>query len=157
MTPQIGSAARWYIRQTYGSIMWRRLGATVLAVPVALRTMTSRRFAHGLLALPVAAAAVGLTAGLAYLFLINVLVYPFRPYLGLHGNDGGGIWASTYHGSWGGPTLAGAWAVHGFGLMLLLFPPVAWAVRGLLRVHRRLIAVAVAPARPGPRQSRDGV
>ncbi|MEH0984604.1 hypothetical protein [Micromonospora sp. CPCC 205556] len=131
--------------------MWRRLGATVLAVPVALRTMASRRFGYGLLALPVAAAAVGLTAALAYLVLINVLVYPFRPYLGLHGNDGGDVWASTYHGSWGGPTLAGAWAVHGIGVMLLLFPPAAWAVRGLLRVHGRLIGLAVAPVRPATR------
>jgi hypothetical protein len=67
------------------------------------------------------------------------VAYPFRPFVGLHGNDGGGIWASTYHGSWGGPSLAGAWIVHAAQMMLIVFPAMAWAVRGLLRLRDRTV------------------
>jgi hypothetical protein len=147
MTNGIARTARWYARQTYGVAAWRRLGTALVAVPLALRKVASRRFARGLLALPVAAAATGLTALLAGLVLINVLAYPFRPYLGLPGNDGGGIWASTYHASWGGPTLAGAWTVHGLGVMLLAFPLLAWTVRGLQRVETWLTGTATAQTR----------
>jgi hypothetical protein len=121
-----------------------------MAVPSALRAVASRRFARGILALPVAAAATGLTAVLGYLTVINVVAYPFRPYLGLHANDGGSIWASTYYGSWGGPTLAGAWAVHALGILLIVFPLVTWTVRGLLRVQDRIVGTPMRAADVAP-------
>jgi hypothetical protein len=149
MTNATGRAVRRYAEQTYGPTAWRQLGAAVAAVPRVLRGVASRRFARGILALPVAAVATGLTAVLGYLTVINVLAYPFRPYLGLHANDGGSIWASTYYGSWGGPTLAGAWAVHGLGILLIVFPLLTWTVRGLLRVQERLLGTPMpAPAAP---------
>jgi hypothetical protein len=55
MTNGIAQAAHWYARQTYGAVTWRQPGAAVVAVPLALRTVASRRFARGLLAPPVAA------------------------------------------------------------------------------------------------------
>ncbi|MDG4829057.1 hypothetical protein O7627_07020 [Solwaraspora sp. WMMD1047] len=123
--------------------MWRKLGAAVTAVPSATRTMVSRRFLRGLLALPLAVAAVAITTVLTGLVLINV-GYPLRSILGLSGHDGS-VWASTYYDAWGGPTLAGAWTVHGTGVMLFVFPPLAWVVRGLLRVVADLTGAAPAP------------
>ena len=121
---------RWYVRETYGPVMWRRLWSALAGLPAAGR---SRR-PLGLLFAVVAAA---LALLLAFMLLINVAGYPFRPFIGLHGNDGGGIWASTYHGSWGGPSLAGSWAVHAVQMMVLIFPVLAWATRGLVRLRDR--------------------
>src|SRR4051794_9827546 len=122
---------RWYVREAYGPVMWRRLWSAVAGLPAAGR---SRR-PLGLLT-AVAAAAPALL--LAFLLLINVVGYPFRPFIGLHGNDGGGIRAGTYHGSWGGPSLAGSWAVHAVQMMVLVFPVLAWATRGLVRLRNGL-------------------
>jgi len=135
---------RRYTRQTYGPVMWRQLGAAVIAVPSALRTVASRRFVRGMLALPLAVTTTALTVVLAGLVLINV-AYPLRPILRLVDHDGS-VWASTYYDAWGGPTLAGAWAVHGIGVMLFVFPPLAWAIRSLLRVQVRLTGTAPEPA-----------
>lgn len=145
MTNGIARAFGRCTRQTYGTVMWRRLGATVIAVPSAMRTVASRRFVRGMLALPLAVVTTAFTAVLAGLVLINV-GYPLRPILGLDGNDGS-VWASTYYDAWGGPTLAGAWAVHGMGVMLFVFPPMAWAIRGLLRAQAHLTGTAPAPAK----------
>ncbi|MFG1886719.1 hypothetical protein ACGFIR_02470 [Micromonospora sp. NPDC049051] len=142
MTKQTVSALRRFIRQTYGTVMWRRLGVAVIAVPSAMRTIASRRFVSGVLALPFAAAATAVTAVLAGLMLVNV-GYPLRPLLGLDGHDGS-VWASTYYDAWGGPTLAGAWAVHGVGAMLFVFPLLGWVVRGLLRLQAVLTGTAPA-------------
>lgn len=144
VTDEITSAMRRYARQTYGTVMWRRLSAAATAVPSALRTMASRRFVRGMLALPLALATTALTAVLAGLVLINV-AYPLRPILGLGDHDGS-VWASTYHDAWGGPTLAGAWAVHGVGVMLFVFPAMAWVIRGLLRAQARVTGAAPAEA-----------
>lgn len=145
MTNGIARAFGRYARQTYGTVMWRRLGATVIVVPSAMRTVASRRFVRGVLALPLAVVTTAFTAVLAGLVLINV-GYPLRPILGLSGHDVS-VWASTYYDAWGGPTLAGAWAVHGMGVMLFVFPPMAWAIRGLLRAQARLTGTAPAPAK----------
>jgi hypothetical protein len=56
----------------------------------------------------------------------NVLVYPIT--------DG-----STAARSWGGPTLAGAWAVHA-ALALVILPVELWMVRGLTSLQGRLTA-----------------
>nr|WP_240942114.1 hypothetical protein [Planosporangium thailandense] len=124
--------------------MWRRLGTTVVAVPSAMRVLASRRFVRGMLALPLAVATSALAAGLAGLVLINV-GYPLRQILGLGGHEGS-IWASTYYDAWGGPTLAGAWAVHAMGTILFFFPTLAWAIRGLLRAQIHLTGTASAEA-----------
>jgi hypothetical protein len=146
MTNEIGPVVRRCIRQTYGTVMWRRLGSALIAVPSALRTVTSRRFVRGMLALPLAVATTAFTAMLAGLVLIN-LGYPLRPILGLGGHDGN-VWASTYYDAWGGPTLAGAWTVHAIGVMLFVFPSLAWTIRGLLRAQAHLTGTNPAPAEP---------
>jgi hypothetical protein len=56
----------------------------------------------------------------------NVLLYPIT--------DG-----DTVARSWGGPTLAGAWAVHA-ALALLLLPVELWLLRGLAGLQGRLAA-----------------
>lgn len=62
--------------------------------------------------------------------LLNV-VYPIRPLLGMDGE---------YRDAWGGPTLAGVWAVHalgGLGFWLL----VPWVLRGYAALWRRVCVV----------------
>jgi hypothetical protein len=39
-----------------------------------------------------------------------------------------------YTTSWGGPTLAGAWAVHAGLALVTIYPVLAWAIRGLVRL-----------------------
>jgi hypothetical protein len=56
----------------------------------------------------------------------NVLLYPIT--------DGDDVATA-----WGGPTLAGAWAVHAAGALLLL-PLELWLLRALTGVQRRLAA-----------------
>jgi hypothetical protein len=56
----------------------------------------------------------------------NVLLYPII--------DGTGVIRA-----WGGPTLAGAWAVHA-ALALLLLPVELWLLRGLTGLQGRLAA-----------------
>ena len=56
----------------------------------------------------------------------NVLLYPIT--------DGAGVARA-----WGGPTLAGAWAVHA-ALALLLLPVELWLLRGLTGLQGRLTA-----------------
>ncbi|MER7268855.1 hypothetical protein ABT344_11180 [Micromonospora carbonacea] len=136
-------------RQTYGPVMWRRLARVVTGLPQVGRALASRRFGRGLLAVPIALANAALTATLLGLTFINV-AYPLRRYIGLGGNSGGGVWASTYDNAWGGPTLLGAWVVHGGGILLLVVPTLAWAIRGLLGVQERLVGARRAPARPNP-------
>jgi hypothetical protein len=54
-----------------------------------------------------------------------------RPLLGMNGE---------YRDAWGGPTLAGAWAVHALGgiAFLLLVP---WVLRGHVALWRRLMGI----------------
>ncbi|GAA2362810.1 hypothetical protein [Dactylosporangium salmoneum] len=73
---------------------------------------------RGLLAAPVDAVAL-VVVGYCWLGVVLNLAYPARPLFGMNG---------AYYDSWGGPTLAGAWAVHalgGLGFWLL----VAWLLR----------------------------
>ncbi|NES26098.1 hypothetical protein GCE86_26720 [Micromonospora terminaliae] len=142
--------APWRI--AYGLGSWRRLAWSVVAVPRAvgalggalLRPGRLRALGGALLALPVAVASTALTAVLAYLVLINVVGYPFRPVLGLAERTG----TAWYADAWGGPTLAGAWATHTALILLLVVPPVVWAVRGLTALQLRLTGQRSAPAAP---------
>ncbi|MFI1718985.1 hypothetical protein [Streptomyces litmocidini] len=59
-------------------------------------------------------------------------------------NFGYPIWYldTDYHQAWGGPTMAGVWAVHGLGWLLclavLLHWPVRWLAGGQRALDRRL-------------------
>ncbi|MEH0842493.1 hypothetical protein V6U81_08910 [Micromonospora sp. CPCC 205711] len=149
-------ATSW--RAAYGAQGRRAFGFSLRAVPLALRqaaraagTGRLRVLARALLTLPIALASTVLTATLAFLVLINVLAYPFRSLLGLPGPTDGG-----YQDSWGGPTLAGAWAVHAGLVLTLVVPVVAWAVRGLTSLQHRLTGVTATragTARPTPVRS----
>ncbi|NES14406.1 MULTISPECIES: hypothetical protein [Micromonospora] len=144
-------------RVAYRAETLRRLAWSVIALPSALAALATalrrpgriRNLARALLALPVALAGSALTGTLAFLVLINVLAYPFRPWLGIGGSTGD-IWADRYADSWGGPTLAGAWATHATLILLLVVPPLAWAVRGLTALQRRLTGSAAPAVRPAP-------
>jgi hypothetical protein len=82
--------------------------------------------AHALLSLPLDLASLALLGYLCLGVLLN-LAYPLRP---------GTL--DTYQHSWGGPTLAGAWAVHAAGgLVFLLVTP--WAVRATTRLQGGLV------------------
>ncbi|MFE9693428.1 hypothetical protein [Micromonospora sp. NPDC005806] len=136
-------------RVAYGPETRRRLAWSVVAVPRALAALAGaarrpgrvRGVARALLALPVALAGSALTAMLAFLVLINVLAYGFRPWLGLVE----GTRVDWYADAWGGPTLAGAWATHAAGVLLLVLPVVAGAVRGLTALQWRLTGTAANP------------
>jgi hypothetical protein len=137
--------APWRI--AYGAESRRRLAWSVVAVPRALAALPAalrrpdrlRSLARALFALPVALAGSALTGTLAFLVLINVLAYPFRPWLGLAESTGNTEW---YAGAWGGPTLGGAWATHAALILLLVLPVLAWAIRGLTALQWRLTGAA---------------
>jgi Putative sensor len=109
----------------------RGLGRRLLALPVAAppRRAGTRAAAHALLSLPLNLVAFALT-GYLWLAVLANLAYPARPWFGL--GDG------SYQDSWGGPTLAGAWAVHAAGGLLFLFL-LPWVVRALTGAQGRLL------------------
>lgn len=88
-----------------------------------------RALLHAILALPLDAAVFAITV-YGWLLVVLNLGFPLRPLVGLSA-DGAG--------SWGGPSVAGAWAVHAVtgGLISLLLMP--WVVRGLTGLQRRLL------------------
>jgi hypothetical protein len=109
----------------------RGLGHRLLALPVAAppRRAGTRAAAHALLSLPLNLVAFALT-GYLWLAVLANLAYPARPWFGL--GDG------SYQDSWGGPTLAGAWAVHAAGGLLFLFL-LPFLVRALTGAQGRLL------------------
>ena len=89
------------------------------------REGAGRVLAHTVLSLPINLVALALTGYLWSLVPAN-LAYPLRP----------GTMDSYQH-SWGGPSLAGAWAVHAAaGLVLLFATP--WVVKAVASVQGRL-------------------
>jgi len=81
----------------------------------------ARTIVHAVLSLPISLVSLALAAYLWSGVVLN-LAYPLRP----------GTMDSYQH-SWGGPTLAGAWAVHAAGGLAILWvvpwivsPPAAW-------------------------------
>ncbi|HEY3504605.1 MAG TPA: hypothetical protein VGN37_17715 [Actinocatenispora sp.] len=135
-------AARWAdLRKTGTPTAGRTLGAAALSVATGL-------------------AGWAVTQYLGFLVLYSV-GYPLRNYVSAGGDTaplvpwahlsvhaGSPNWASEYHDAWGGPTLAGAWAVHAALVLLTLQPVLAWAVRGLARLQRSPLR-PTAPARAG--------
>jgi Putative sensor len=90
------------------------------------REGAGRVLAHAVLSLPLNLVSLALTVYLWSLFPAN-LAYPLRP----------GTMDSYQH-SWGGPSLAGAWAVHavGGGLVFLFANP--WIVKAITSLQGRL-------------------
>ncbi|GAA1641852.1 hypothetical protein [Actinoplanes couchii] len=79
------------------------------------------------------------------LHIVMNVGYPVRRYVG----DGpwglrlvsrtDSEWVGEYVNAWGGPTLAGVWAVHAGLVMVLTVPILLWAMRGLTRLQGRVI------------------
>jgi hypothetical protein len=96
------------------------------------RGMAGRVLAHTVLSLPLNLVSLALAVYLWSLVPAN-LAYPLRP----------GTMDSYQH-SWGGPSLAGAWAVHAAGGVVALFAT-PWVVKGITwlqgRLTRRLLGV----------------
>jgi Putative sensor len=89
------------------------------------RDTAGRVLAHALLSLPLNLVSLVLTVYLWSLVPAN-LAYPLRP----------GTMDSYQH-SWGGPSLAGAWAVHAAGGLVFLFAN-PWIVKGITSLQGRL-------------------
>jgi len=136
-------------RTAFSAVTARRVAWSVVAVPAALSALVRRRSVGGalraLVSLPVAVLSTVLTVTTAYLVLINVFAYPFRPDLGLS-SDSGDTSAGRYDDSWGGPTLAGAWTVHALLTLLLLVPAMALLIRALVGLQHRLTIPRALPA-----------
>ena len=82
---------------------------------------------RGLVAVPLDAVSL-VVCGYCWLGVVVNVAYPARPLLGM---DGG------YRDAWGGPTLAGAWAVHALaGIAFWLLVP--WVLRGYVALWRRI-------------------
>ena len=142
------TAARWQ------RALAERLGGVPPGTP-ATHAVAARAIAVSLTGIVVGALAWVVAQWTAFILLINV-AFPWREYLisphtpdnaplfpwftvAIHRPDHPvHIWASTYYGSWGGPTVAGAWAVHAGLCLLVLYPVIAWLVRGLAGVAGRL-------------------
>jgi hypothetical protein len=141
-----GTAARWQVR------LGERL-ADLPAVEPRTQGLAGRVAVQSVVTAVVSAASWLVLQYTAFILLINV-AYPWRDYLIAHNHAGNAppvpwldfsihqpphpedIWASTYHGAWGGPTLAGAWSVHAALTLLVFYPIVAWLVRALVRLQR---------------------
>jgi Putative sensor len=89
------------------------------------RDSAGRVLAHAVLSLPLNLVSLTLTIYLWSLVPAN-LAYPLRP----------GTMDSYQH-SWGGPSLAGAWAVHAAGGVVFLFAT-PWVVKGITSLQGRL-------------------
>jgi Putative sensor len=88
------------------------------------RRLDGRVVGHALLSLPLNALSWALTVAVWAVAVVNI-AYPLRP-------D-----SDDLSNAWGGPSLAGAWAVHGAaGLALLLLAP--WVVNGVTALQGRL-------------------
>jgi hypothetical protein len=157
--PSRSSRVQWW-RLPFSAGTWRRTFYILLALPVSLvsvplallggyrtaarlqrglarrylalrtdepaaRDTAGRVLAHAVLSLPLNLVSLALTAYLWSLVPMN-LAYPLRP----------GTMDSYQH-SWGGPTLAGAWAVHAAGGVVFLFVT-PWVVKGITSLQGRL-------------------
>jgi hypothetical protein len=165
--PSPSPRVRWW-RLPFSADTWRRTFSILLALPVSLVSVPlallggyraaarlqrglARRYlalridepapgdtagrvvAHAVLSLPLNLVSLALTAYLWSLVPAN-LAYPLRP----------GTMDSYQH-SWGGPSLAGAWAVHAAGGVVFLFVT-PWIVKVITslqgRLARRLLGAA---------------
>ncbi|GAB7181859.1 hypothetical protein ATKI12_1690 [Kitasatospora sp. Ki12] len=67
-------------------------------------------------------------------------------------NFGYPLWylGTDYHQAWGGPTMAGVWAVHATGWALCLFLLLRWPVRWIARGQRALTVRLSDGGSPAP-------
>ena len=151
------------LHRTFGADTWRRLGYAAVSGPVGLAALLltplrprraaelQRRVAARLLGGPapgrvrvpasIGYAVASLPLGAVGLWLALLLV-PNTVRNVLYGAFPEG----DYSHAWGGPTLAGAWAVHAAGALALL-PVGLWLVRGLTALQLRLACALLGPAR----------
>jgi hypothetical protein len=130
----IGSPAAGRIQR---SLARRLLGADV---PEADRASKPLALAHAVLTLPLNLIATVVTGYFWFVMLIN-LGYPLRP-------D-----SDNYAHSWGGPTLAGAWAVHLLGGTVLVGLVMPWIIKGFTKLQARLVRAFHGAGREGLRSS----
>ncbi|MFG3285209.1 hypothetical protein [Streptomyces sp. NPDC048111] len=114
----------------------RGLARRLLGVEVAEPRRTGPlALAHAVISLPLNLMALVVSGYLWTVVVLN-LAYPLRP-----GGD------PTQ--AWGGPTMAGAWAVHGLGggIPFLLLTP--WVMRGFTALQARLVKSFLGGRRTG--------
>jgi hypothetical protein len=141
---QYDARMRWWNLSVSGE-PYRYTLFLLLSVPLALWSLVDRGAAQhrvasvllrqkpalsrvrGLAAIPWDAVSLAV-AGYCWVGVIVNLAYPARSLFGM---------SDDYRDSWGGPTLAGAWAVHALGgiAFLLLVP---WLLRGYATLWRRI-------------------
>jgi hypothetical protein len=97
----------------------RLAGLTISAAPT-----TGRLTSHVVLSLPIDVVAFAV-AGYVWLLLPMNLLYPVRL----------AVYDESPVGSWGGPTMAGAWAVHAAGGLLIFIVIGLPLIAGLVQVQ----------------------
>ncbi|MBO2454843.1 hypothetical protein J4573_47695 [Actinomadura barringtoniae] len=147
-------AARPVLAAPFTADTWRRTAYAVVALPATLPSLIgrpaqpalARRFLgtplparrrpfrtalHALVSLPLNLLAF-LIAMYGWSLVLANLLYPLRI----------AVFGGTWEDAWGGPTLAGAWAVHSLGGFAFLFiTPLL--LRWVTRVQERLIVRVV--------------
>ncbi|NDU71771.1 hypothetical protein GWI34_03900 [Actinomadura sp. DSM 109109] len=137
-------------RSRFGPSLWRRSAYALAALPAGLASLTGARvqpalahrllevpllrparfrtILHALLSLPLGVLSLA-AAVYGWAIVVLNLLYPARGLIGMGGSP---------EDAWGGPTLAGAWAVHAAGglVMLLLMPAL---MRGIAALQTRLM------------------
>lgn len=137
-------------RSRFGSPLWRRSAYALAALPAGLASLTGARvqpalacrlldvpsarpgrfrtILHAVLSLPLGVLSL-VAAAYGWAIVVLNLLYPARWLIGMGG---------SLKDSWGGPTLAGAWAVHAAGglVMLLLMPAL---MQGITTLQVRLM------------------
>src|SRR4051794_10421608 len=152
------------LSRTFGADSWRRVGYAAVSAPVglaalaltllcqpsrgaalqrgvALRLLGGPRPGRSHLAGSIAYALASVPLGVLGLWLafmigpntLRNLLYGF-------------VVGDGYTDAWGGPTLAGAWAVHA-AVALAVLPVGLWLVRGLTALQRRLADALLAGRR----------
>jgi hypothetical protein len=114
-------------RPATGARLQSRLATVLRVVPAAAappRAPAARVALHAIGGIPLGMASLVITAYGWALVLLNV-AYPIRS-------------GSDLSGAWGGPSLAGAWAVHGAAGLAFLFI-VPWMISALIAGHRRAL------------------
>lgn len=144
------TAPRATLRAQLGRTLWLRSAYTLAVLPAALASLTgapvqaslaqrlldveperSGRFPtslHALLSIPLNVLSL-LLVGYGWSIVVLNILYPGRRLIGMGG---------TLDDAWGGPTLAGAWAIHALGglVMLALMPVI---LKALTALHTRLL------------------
>ena len=159
------------LRRTFGADSWRRAGYAAVSAPVGLAALAliaagrpgraaalQRAAVARLLGLPpadpspgaagrwtgpvgtVGYAVLSVPLGLLGLWLVAMLVPNTVRNLAY------GLLVDDPGAAWGGPSRAGAWAVHAAGALALV-PVLLWLVRGLTGLQRRLAGALLGGGR----------